>query len=167
MNWFSLSVRLSYLVILVAIVVCLGGSFLVVRGAFNVVGAFLTPATPTPNLAASSAAPTGAAISTVVPTPAASATPTPKPESECIGYLEAKQHIGETKCVRGVVFNTYSTKTAFFVDFDGTATEFFGTSLKGSLENLIGRCVELTGEILDYKGRPYIVFEPNDLKSCR
>jgi hypothetical protein len=103
---------------------------------------------------------------TLTPTPVQ--TPTPTPDPLCIPSAQAKANTGKTLCVQGVVVRTYASQTAFFVEFDQPGTGFFGTVLNPAapLTNLVGKCVQLKGAILNYQGRPYIVFNPDQMQSC-
>lgn len=114
----------------------------------------LMPSTSTPEPAAS--------------TPTLAPTATHTPDTSCIPSAQAKQHLGETRCVRGTVVGTYSTATAFFVEFDQAGTGFFGSVLdpRASLANLEGKCVQLEGKIQEFKGRPFIIFQAAQMEAC-
>ncbi len=89
--------------------------------------------------------------------------------TQCIAWNAAPSHVGETTCVRGIVTNTYkdAKSNAFFIDFDDSRTSFYAISFKYSWGNVIGRCVEISGDIAPYRGRPQIVVESRDqLRIC-
>jgi hypothetical protein len=83
---------------------------------------------------------------------------------KCIAWDVASSHIGETTCVRGIVTNTYkdAKSNAFFIDFDDARTSFYAISFRYVWGNVIGRCVEISGKIAPYNGRPQIVVESKD-----
>ena len=57
------------------------------------------------------------------------------------------------------MYSTNKSGSAFFVDFDGTRNSFYGVSFKYTWDDLDGKCVELTGPISEYRGRPQIIVE--------
>lgn len=90
------------------------------------------------------------------------------PNASCIPTAEAKQRIGATICVQGTVVRTYSNARAFFVEFDQPGTGFFGTVLDPAapLSNLVGKCIQISGTLENFQGRPFIIFKPDQLKGC-
>lgn len=88
----------------------------------------------------------------------------PTAVSKCIAWDVASAHIGETTCVRGTVTNTFkdAKSNAFFIDFDDSHTSFYAISFRYVWGNVIGRCVEISGRIAPYNGRPQIVVESRD-----
>ncbi len=178
-NFVGVASCAAYLILFAFLGALLAGAFVLVRGGVDAAGAFLrTPAAT--SVAQEFATATGSTtvqpkteptlvptlLPTVEPTAAPTEIPPPAPASNCFPYEQASAHIGETTCVRGVVFNTYFTNTAFFIDFDGTHNAFFGSSVNGSFNNLIGKCVEIRGLVDVYKGRPYILFNANQFQFC-
>jgi len=88
--------------------------------------------------------------------------------SDCIPIHEARQHIGETKCVTGKVLRVkIGNKGVHFVDFceDHAACPFtvvvFPSDLKdvGDVRQLAGRTIEVNGAVKLYDGRPEIILK--------
>jgi hypothetical protein len=86
--------------------------------------------------------------------------------SDCIPLYEAGQHIGETKCVTGKVLRVkVGAKGVHFLDFceDAMACPFtvvvFANDLKdvGDVRRLVGRTIEVRGNVKAYDGRPEII----------
>jgi hypothetical protein len=86
--------------------------------------------------------------------------------SECIPIHEAGQHIGETRCVTGKVLHVkVGAKGVHFLDFceDAMACPFtvvvFAGDLKdvGDVRRLVGRTIEVRGNVKAYDGRPEII----------
>ncbi len=101
-------------------------------------------------------------------TSVASPLATPKPSSACISYKDANDHMGETTCVRGSVSSTGKTGATFFINFDETLDSFYAVSFNRTWDNLRGRCVEVSGKITLFRGRPEIILDnENQLSFCR
>jgi len=86
--------------------------------------------------------------------------------SDCVPLYEACQHIGETKCVTGKVVRVkVGAKGVRFLDFceDAMACPFtvvvFASDLKdvGDVRRLVGRTIEVRGNVKAYDGRPEII----------
>ena len=86
--------------------------------------------------------------------------------SDCIPIHEASQHIGETKCVEGKVLKIrIGEKGVHFLDFceDQMACPFtvvvFPSGLKdvGDVRRLVGRTIDIHGEVKLYDGHPEII----------
>lgn len=86
--------------------------------------------------------------------------------SDCLPIHEARQHIGETKCVTGKVLRVkVGEKGVHFLDFceDQMACPFtvvvFSHDLKdvGDVRGLAGRTIEINGAVKEYDGRPEII----------
>ena len=86
--------------------------------------------------------------------------------SDCIPIHEAGQHIGETRCVTGKVLHIkVGAKGVHFLDFceDAMACPFtvvvFAGDLKdvGDVRRLVGRTIEVRGNVKAYDGRPEII----------
>jgi hypothetical protein len=86
--------------------------------------------------------------------------------SDCLPIHEAKQHVGETKCVTGKVLRVkVGPKGVHFVDFceDQMACPFtvvvFPSDLKdvGDVRRLTGRVIEIHGPVKLYDGRAEII----------
>jgi hypothetical protein len=86
--------------------------------------------------------------------------------SDCIPIHEAGQHIGETKCVTGKVLRVKVGESGVhFLDFceDQAACPFtvvvFSHDLKdvGDVRRLVGRTIEVRGNVKAYDGRPEII----------
>ena len=86
--------------------------------------------------------------------------------SDCIPIHEARQHVGETKCVTGKVVRVkVGAKGVHFVDFceDQLACPFtvvvFSHDLKdvGDVRRLVGRTIEIQGAVKVYDGRAEII----------
>ncbi len=131
------------------------------------------PPTPTPiSNPPSTLSTSSMPISTPTP-PVAGATLPAAPASaatsaaQCIAWKEAADHVGETTCVRGTVFSTNKSGSSFFIDFDGTRASFYGVSFRQTWDDLRGKCVEITGKISPYNGRPQIVIDSKDqVREC-
>jgi hypothetical protein len=112
-------------------------------------------------------------ISTLIPAPTfATATKTPlptisAPAAQCIAWTEAAAHVGETTCVRGTVVSTNASGSTFFIDFDKTRASFYAVSFKYTFDDVRGKCVEISGKISPYNGRPQIIIDSKEqLKVC-
>ena len=86
--------------------------------------------------------------------------------SDCIPIAEARQHVGETRCVTGKVLRVkVGPSGAHFVDFceDQMACPFtvviFAHDLKdvGDVRRLAGRTIEINGPVKLYDGRAEII----------
>jgi hypothetical protein len=86
--------------------------------------------------------------------------------ADCIPIHEARQHVGETKCVTGKVLHVkVGAKGVHFLDFceDRAACSFsvvvFSNDLKdvGDVRRLTGRTIEIRGDVKLYDGRPEII----------
>src|SRR5436305_3671591 len=86
--------------------------------------------------------------------------------SNCLPIHEARQHVGETKCVTGKVLKIkVGTKGVHFLDFceDQIACPFtvvvFPSDLKdvGDVRHLEGRTIEIHGAVKLYDNRPEII----------
>jgi hypothetical protein len=86
--------------------------------------------------------------------------------SDCIPIHEARQHVGETKCVAGKVFKVkIGAKGVHFLDFceEQAACPFsvvvFPSGLKdvGDVRRLTGRTIEIKGPVKLYDGRAEII----------
>ncbi len=129
--------------------------------------------------------PTQTLIPTYTPYPTYTAMPTPPSPSatplaikaaespaapRCIMWNVVPSHIGETTCVRGNVTSTYKDpkSNAFFIDFDDSWSSFYAISFKYTWDNLKGQCVEISGKIAPYNGRPQIIVESrSQLQLCK
>jgi DNA/RNA endonuclease YhcR with UshA esterase domain len=75
--------------------------------------------------------------------------------------------MGETVCVRGTVYSTNKSGSTFFIDFDNTRVSFYGVSFRYTWYDLDGQCVEITGPVSEYRGRPQMVIEKKEqLEVC-
>ena len=90
------------------------------------------------------------------------------PASDCIPIHEARQHVGETKCIVGKVIRVkVGEKSVHFLDFceDQAACPFtvviFSSDLKdvGDVRRLAGREIEIRGNVKLYDGRPEIILK--------
>ena len=88
--------------------------------------------------------------------------------SDCIAVPEAKKHIGEVKCITGVVVRVkQGARGVHFLDFcdDFRLCPFtvviFPGDLKsvGDVQQLQGRLVEIHGQVKEYDGRAEIILE--------
>jgi hypothetical protein len=86
--------------------------------------------------------------------------------SDCLSIADARQHVGETKCVTGKVLRVKAgAKGVHFVDFceDQMACPFtvvvFPHDLKdvGDVRRLAGRVIEIRGPVKLYDGRAEII----------
>jgi hypothetical protein len=86
--------------------------------------------------------------------------------SDCLSIGDAKQHVGETKCVTGKVLRVkVGAKGVHYVDFcqDQMACPFavvvFPSDLKdvGDVRRLAGRMIEIRGPVKLYNGRAEII----------
>ena len=84
----------------------------------------------------------------------------------CIPFTEARQHIGETKCVRGKVAHVQEGKDGVhyltFCEGSGScpfAAVIFPADLRhlGDVRQLQGKSVEMHGDVQGYNGRAEIV----------
>lgn len=116
--------------------------------------------------------PLPAAPPTAAPPTTASVTASPTPRSSqaagrCIAWEDAAAHMGKTVCVRGTVYTTNRSGSTFFIDFDDTRESFYGVSFKYTWTDLDGQCVEMTGPVSEYRGRPQIIIESREqLQVC-
>jgi hypothetical protein len=88
--------------------------------------------------------------------------------SDCLPFMEARKHVGEVKCVTGVVVRVkQGVQGVHFLDFcdDFHLCPFtvviFPGDLKsvGDVRQLQGRMVEIHGQVKEYDGRAEIVLE--------
>ena len=88
--------------------------------------------------------------------------------SDCIPIREARQHVGETKCVTGKVIRIkVGTKGVHFLDFceDQLSCPFtvvvFRSDLKdvGDVRRLAGRTIEVRGAVKIYDSRAEIILK--------
>jgi hypothetical protein len=88
--------------------------------------------------------------------------------SDCLPFTEAKKHVGEIKCVTGMVVRVkQGARGVHFLDFcdDFRLCPFtvvvFPGDLKsvGDVRQLQGRMVEIRGQVKEYDGRAEIVLE--------
>jgi hypothetical protein len=88
--------------------------------------------------------------------------------ADCLPVAEAKKHVGEVKCVTGVVIRVkQGERGVHFLDFcdDFRLCPFtvviFPRDLKsvGDVRQLQGRMVEIHGQVKEYDGRAEIVLE--------
>src|SRR5258708_186585 len=86
--------------------------------------------------------------------------------SDCLPVADAKQHVGETKCVTGKVLRVkVGAKGVHFIDFceDQMACPFtvvvFPSDLKdvGDVRRLTGHVIEIRGPVKLYDGRAEII----------
>ena len=86
--------------------------------------------------------------------------------NDCLPIHEARQHVGETKCVTGKVLRVkVGVKGVHFLDFceDQMACPFtvvvFPSDLKdvGDVQRLEGRTIEIHGAVKLYDNRPEII----------
>ncbi len=86
--------------------------------------------------------------------------------SDCLPIADAKQHVGETKCITGKVLRVkVGDKGVHFVDFceDQAACPFtvviFPSDLKdvGDVRRLAGHVIEIHGPVKLYDGRAEII----------
>lgn len=86
--------------------------------------------------------------------------------SDCIAIHEARQHVGETKCVEGKILKIrIGNKGVHFLDYceDEMACPFsvvvFPSGLKdvGDVRRLAGRSIEIHGTVKLCDGRPEII----------
>jgi hypothetical protein len=86
--------------------------------------------------------------------------------SDCLPFGDARQHVGETRCVTGKVLRVkVGAKGVHFVDFceDQMACPFtvvvFPSDLKdvGDIRRLTGRVIEIRGPVKLYDGRAEII----------
>jgi hypothetical protein len=105
--------------------------------------------------------PRATAVATAKPTPPPTQPAPTASAATCISWTEAAAHIGETTCVRGVVYSAYKDAQSgvFFIDFDNTRTSFYAVLFKYTWDNLQGKCVEVSGKIVPYRDRPEVVIE--------
>jgi hypothetical protein len=91
---------------------------------------------------------------------------TPLAASDCLSIGDAKQHVGETKCVTGKVLRVkVGAKGVHYIDFceDQMACPFtvvvFPSDLKdvGDVRRLSGHVIEIRGAVKLYDGRAEIV----------
>jgi hypothetical protein len=90
---------------------------------------------------------------------------TPAFASDCLTIGEARQHIGENKCIVGKVTRVKAGAKVHFVDFceERAACPFsvvvFNSDLKdvGDVRRLQGRVIEIHGPVKLYEGRAEII----------
>jgi hypothetical protein len=117
----------------------------------------------TPPSSQSNVAPVAATMVRVTQAPSSAASA----QASCIDWKDASANVNRTTCVRGVVSNTNLSGTTFFIDFDNTRASFYAVSFKYTWDNLKGKCVEISGRIAPYNGRPQIIIDKQDqLKFC-
>ena len=125
--------------------------------------------TPCPTFTPVSAAASSLAARPInTPTPkSASSAQASSSSSSCIAWTDAGDHLNETTCVRGTVSSASQNGSTFFINFDNTRTSFYGVSFKYTWDNLRGKCIELSGKISPYNGRPQIVIDRQEqIKMC-
>ena len=88
--------------------------------------------------------------------------------SDCLPFDEARKHVGEVKCVTGMVVQGQAgARGVHFLDFcdDFRLCPFtvviFPSDLKsvGDVRQLQGRMVEIHGQVKEYDGRAEIILE--------
>ena len=88
--------------------------------------------------------------------------------SDCLPFVEARKHVGEVKCVTGMVVRVeQGARGVHFLDFcdDFRLCTFtvviFPSDLKnvGDVRQLQGRTVEIHGQVKEYDGRAEIILE--------
>jgi DNA/RNA endonuclease YhcR with UshA esterase domain len=88
--------------------------------------------------------------------------------SDCLPFMEARNHVGEVKCVTGTVVRVkQGARGVHFLDFcdDFRLCPFtvviFPHDLKsvGDVRQLQGRMVEIHGQVKEYDGRAEIILE--------
>jgi len=88
--------------------------------------------------------------------------------SDCLPVAEARRHVGEVKCVTGMVVRVkQGARGVHFLDFcdDFRLCPFtvviFPSDLKniGDVRQLQGRMVEIHGQVKEYDGRAEIILE--------
>jgi len=107
----------------------------------------------------------GARLACLLLAVAACGRPRGSAASDCIPIAEARQHVGETRCVRGKVLRVRVHAGVHFLDFceDQIACPFtvvvFSHDLKdvGDVRRLEGRMIEIHGPVKLYDGRPEII----------
>jgi hypothetical protein len=85
--------------------------------------------------------------------------------NDCIPISEARQHVGENKCVTGKVMRVKAGRGVHFLDFceEQMACPFsvvvFSRDLKdvGDVRRLAGRTIEIHGPVKLYDGRAEII----------
>jgi hypothetical protein len=86
--------------------------------------------------------------------------------SDCLPIREARQHVGETKCVTGKVLHVKAgARGVHFIDFcpEQAACPFsvvvFAADLKdvGDVRRLVGQVIEIHGPVKLYDGRAEII----------
>lgn len=124
-----------------------------------------TPSTNPPSVLEPASTLTPPASAPLLNTPLLSA-PTAS-AAKCIAWTEAAAHMGETTCVRGTVYSANASGSTFFIDFDKTRASFYGVSFKYTFDDLRGKCVEISGKISEYHGRPQIVIDSKEqVREC-
>jgi hypothetical protein len=86
---------------------------------------------------------------------------------DCLPFTEARNHVGEVKCVTGTVVVKQGARGVHFLDFcdDFRLCPFtvviFPRDLKGvgDVRQLQGRLVEIHGQVKEYDGRAEIILE--------
>lgn len=88
--------------------------------------------------------------------------------SSCISWQDAEAHMNETTCVSGIVYSTYDSGKAFFINFSNSRSAFYAVAFPPlKWEGLKGRCVEISGKIVPYQGRAEIIINSvSQLKFC-
>ena len=88
--------------------------------------------------------------------------------SDCLPFAEARKHVGEVKCITGMVVRVkQGTRGVHFLDFcdDFRLCPFtvviFPGDLKsvGDVRQLQGRMIEIHGQVKEYDGRAEIILE--------
>jgi predicted small lipoprotein YifL len=89
------------------------------------------------------------------------AAPISNPPPTCMSWQNARAYMNQNQCIQGVVYSTYQdTKSAaFFINYDNSSTSFYVVSFKWHWDGLQGRCIQVTGPIQLYNGRPQIIIE--------
>jgi hypothetical protein len=76
----------------------------------------------------------------------------------CISWTEANFHIGEKRCVEGIVQSIYDSENAFFINYSDNLSDFYAVSFNDKWnDTIINHCVRVFGTIEEYKGRPQII----------
>ncbi len=92
----------------------------------------------------------------------------PKSSSACISYKDVNAHMGETTCVRGSVISTGKSGTTFFIYFDNAGDSFYAVSFNHTWDNLRGKCVEISGKLVLFRGRAEIILDDeSQLSFCK
>jgi hypothetical protein len=126
-----------------------------------------TPISTPPSVPGTSSTPISTPTSPVAGATLSAAPSSTASTAPCIAWKEAADHVGEMTCVRGMVYSANKSGSTFFIDFDGTRASFYGVSFKYTFDDLRGKCVEISGKISPYNGRPQIVIDSKDqVREC-